>query len=75
MDPKGNKTLYEYDRNGNCTKITDAEENVYSYQYDANDQLTQVTDPMGNGYILYLQRQNGAGIRCRCWGRGRKNHI
>gem|GEM_PF-1404297 len=51
---RGDRIFYEYDANGNLTRVTDANNSFSatpkftSYEYDALDRLTRVTDPEGN---------------------------
>ncbi|MCI4145766.1 DUF6531 domain-containing protein [Streptomyces sp. MMS20-AI2-20] len=44
-DPAGNVTAYEYDANGNQTKVTDPANGVTIYAYDKFNRLTTVTAP------------------------------
>lgn len=39
---------YEYDINGNMTKLTDPKGNITLFEYDALDRLVKVTDALGN---------------------------
>ncbi|MEU9380862.1 DUF6531 domain-containing protein [Streptomyces sp. NPDC048279] len=47
-DPLGNVTSYEYDANGNQTKVTDAASGVTAYTYDTSNRVTSVTAPDGS---------------------------
>ncbi|MCZ4509092.1 DUF6531 domain-containing protein [Streptomyces sp. ActVer] len=47
-DPAGRTTSYEYDANGNQTKMTDAADGVTAYGYDKFDRVTSVTAPDGS---------------------------
>ncbi|MGW3956363.1 DUF6531 domain-containing protein [Streptomyces sp. NPDC004752] len=47
-DPAGQVTAYEYDDNGNQTKVTDATQQVTVYGYDKFNRLTSVTAPDGS---------------------------
>ena len=49
---------YEYDANGNRTKVTDPLNKATVSQYNALNQLTKTTDP-GNGQILYAYNGQG----------------
>ena len=42
---------YEYDSNGNVTKITDIDGRVTSYAYNSNNDVTSITMPGGGQYI------------------------
>ncbi|OMF86246.1 hypothetical protein BK146_27790 [Paenibacillus sp. FSL R7-0333] len=46
-DPRGNKTLYEYDYDKLMVKKTDALEGISKYQYDSNGNLIAETNPKG----------------------------
>ncbi|MBS9781626.1 MAG: HNH endonuclease [Gammaproteobacteria bacterium] len=43
----GTKAFFEYDIEGNVSKITNALGEVFSYEYGAFDKLTKQTDPLG----------------------------
>jgi RHS repeat-associated protein len=67
-NPLGKSTTYEYDGNGNRTKVTDANNHATSYVFDADDELTTVTRPdtttLGTSYDAngnVLTQTNGAG--------------
>ncbi|WP_173138072.1 RHS repeat-associated core domain-containing protein [Paenibacillus tritici] len=46
-DPKGNKTLFEYDYDKLMVKKTDALQGISIYQYDSNGNLIAETNPNG----------------------------
>ncbi|MEU1107220.1 DUF6531 domain-containing protein [Streptomyces tibetensis] len=47
-DPAGKATSYDYDANGNQTKVTDAVGGVTTYGYDKFNRVTSVTAPDGS---------------------------
>ncbi|MFB7931650.1 DUF6531 domain-containing protein [Streptomyces sp. NPDC056039] len=47
-DPVGRATSYDYDANGNQTKVTDAADGVTAYVYDKFNRVTSVTTPDGS---------------------------
>lgn len=44
----GFNVSYEYDDQGNQTKMTDANGQVYTYRYDSFGKMLSATDPLGN---------------------------
>ena len=47
QDPNGNLTQYEYDAEGNLTRVIDEIPGDTTYTYDSLDRLETVTDPLG----------------------------
>ena len=44
----GKSLFYEYDANGNLTRLENSEDRVVSYEYDIRNLMTAVIDPDGN---------------------------
>lgn len=59
IDALSHATLFEYDGNGNATRVTDPRGNTSVRVYDALDRLEQVTDPL-NGTTRYAHDPRGA---------------
>ena len=57
-DAKGNTTSYEYDCEGNKTKMTDANGNANIYQYDDLNRMIAAADPDGDT-IYYVYNADG----------------
>ncbi|MBI2433853.1 MAG: tetratricopeptide repeat protein [Candidatus Hydrogenedentes bacterium] len=51
-DPLSNVTEYEYDDNGNQTKVTDALDRETDFAYDNMDRQTTVTSPSGSANTM-----------------------
>jgi RHS repeat-associated protein len=57
-DPLGHATTYGYDKVGNQTSVTDANNHTTSSAYDAQNRLTQITAP-DNSLTQYTYDGNG----------------
>lgn len=44
----GYNLAYEYDDQGNITRLTDANGKIYNYTYDASGNMLSMTDPLGH---------------------------
>jgi RHS repeat-associated protein len=57
-DPLGHTTTHVYDKVGNQTSVSDANNHATSYEYDAKNRLTKITAPDG-GITQFTYDANG----------------